>query len=249
MTDLGALIILIFAATLGLMLFVFLHVKPRMRKALMPIVPREQWTDAEYREYVRKTEERDQAGGGGLNWQAHCELQRMSERAADLATTLVSWRSQVAGLEADAARLQERAATALSAGDEPRARQLVADRRTVLARRDTLDEDIERGEATLDGYRREIAALESRLGEDFRRESIARARIDGARDTIRARQLMYGTLAEAAMARTERREREADLAEAELEALDMQNQPPSLAGALEELEIERDLQQLRGQPN
>jgi phage shock protein A len=217
-----------------------------MRKAVLPMVKREAWTDAEYRDYRRKLDTHGEAVSGSLTWQAHSELQRMTDGASRLAASLITWKEQVATLDADAARLQGRAAAVLASGDEGQAKQLLADRRAVLGRRASLKDDIDRSEATLDSYRREISALEGRLSDDLRRESLAKARIEGARDTIRARQLMYGTLAEAAMARREAREREATLAEAEVEALGMGSRD-TLAGELENLEIERDLDGLRAQ--
>ena len=102
-------------------------------------------------------------------------------------------------------RFVDQAAAALASGDESKARLLLSDRHAVQGRSSTLQEDIERSETTLDSYRREISALEDRLGTDFRRESLAQARIEGARTTIRARQLMHGTLAEAAMAKLEKK--------------------------------------------
>ena len=242
MADLGFL--LIFGGMLCLALYAGGALRRSVRKAILPMVKREEWTDAEYREYSRKLDKQDEAISGSLTWQAHSELQRMTDGASRLATSVIAWKSQIALLDADAARLQERAAGILASGDEGRAKQLLADRRAVLGRRASLQEDIDRSEATLDSYRREISALEGRLGDDLRRDSIAKARIDGARDTIRARQLMYGTLAEAAMARREAREREATLAEAEVDALDMGSKT-TLSDRFEDLEIERDLDTLR----
>ena len=215
-----------------------------VRKTSLPMVVREDWSSREYRDHLRKTQEWDQPMSGSLNWQAHCELQRMSDAASTLSASLIDWRTQLAGLEAEASRLEQRAAAALAADDERKARLLLTDRRAVKGRSATLQEDIERSETTLDSYRREISALEDRLGTDLRRESLAQARIEGARNTIRARQLMHGTLAEAAMAKLEKKEQEATLAEAKVEALDLAA-TSSLVGELEKLELERDLDALR----
>lgn len=247
MTELGALVLLVFGATLLLSAVVLGPLKRWVRKTLFPIVVRENWTSREYRDDLRTTRERGESMSGSLNWQAHSELQRMSDAASTLSTSQIDWRTQLAGLEAEASRLEERAAAALGSGDESKAKLLLADRRAVEGRCATLQDDIERSETTLDSYRREISALEDRLGTDFRRNSLAQARIEGARSTIRARQLMHGTLAEVAMAKLEKKEQEATLAEAKVEALDLAA-TPSLVGELEKLEIERDVEALRARP-
>lgn len=244
MDAIGLSILICFSAAVLSPLLVFGPLGRRVRKVIFRFVARENWTSREYQEDLRKTKDRDEAAFGSLNWQAHCELQRMSDAASALSASLINWRTQLGGLEAEASRLEERAAAALAAEDESKAKLLLADRRAVQGRYATLQEDIERSETTLDSYRREISALEDRLGTDFRRESLAQARIEGARNTIRARQLMYGTLAEAAMANLEKKEREATLAEAKVEALDIAAIPP-LVGELEKLELERDLDALR----
>lgn len=244
MNELGPFLWLVVTAALVFALLPLGPVHRWVRKTSLPMVVRENWTSREYQDYLRKTAERDEAMSGSLNWQAHCELQRMSEAASTLSTSLIDWRTQLAGLKAEASRLEERAAAALACNDESKARLLLADRRAVQGRYATLEEDIERSETTLDSYRREISALEDRLGTDFRRESLAQARIEGARNTIRARQLMYGTLAEAAMAKLEKKEQEATLAEAKVAALNLAATSP-LVGELDQLELERDLDALR----
>ena len=244
MDELTPFLWLVITAALLFALVPFGPVHRWVRKTSLPIVVRENWSSREYRDHLRKTQEWDQAMSGSLNWQAHCELQRMSDAASTLSASLIDWRTQLAGLEAEASRLEQRAAAALAADDERNARLLLADRRAVKGRFATLQEDIERSETTLDSYRREISALEDRLGTDFRRDSLAQARIEGARNTIRARQLMYGTLAEAAMAKLEKKEQEATLAEAKVEALDLAA-TNSLVGDLEKLELERDLDAMR----
>lgn len=244
MNEIGLAILIFFSAAVLSPILIFGPLRRRVRKLLFPLVVRENWSSREYQDHLRKTREHDEAMNGSLNWQAHCELQRMSDAASTLSTSLIDWRTQLTGLEAEASRLEERAAVALASGDESKAKLLLADRRAVQGRYSTLEEDIERSETTLDSYRREISALEDRLGTDFRRESLAQARIEGARTTIRARQLMYGTLAEAVMAKLEKKEQEATLAEAKVEALEIAATSP-LVGELEKLELDRDLDALR----
>lgn len=223
----------------------YLSLMRKARRAVMPLVAREHWTNAEYREHERKLAERDRlAGAGSLTWQAHNELKRMTDTAANLATKLVEWRRQHDAMTDEATLLEEQAAQALQAGDEAKARALVLNRRATEARQQAVARDIADSEATLDRYRREIAALENRLGDDMRRESIANARIAGARDTIRARQLLHGTLAEAAMAKLEEKEWCASVAEAEVEAYDMTTRP-ALDREIEALEVETELDRLK----
>ncbi len=216
----------------------------KARRRLMPMIARECWTDAEYAEYAARLDAKTLAPSGDLAWQAHCELQRLTDGAARLATNLNGWRAQARQMDDDLERKQEQAALALAEQKQDQARALIGERRLLQERRDRLAEDIDRSETTLAGYQREITALEGRLGDDFRQAALADARIAGARDTIRARQLMHGTLAEAAMARREQRERAAGLAEAEVEALDM-TERSALERDLERLEVDAELGALR----
>lgn len=244
MNAIGVAILICFSAAMLSLILIFGPVGRRVRKLVFPLVGRENWSSRDYSDDLRKAQDRDEAMSGSLNWQAHCELQRMSDAASTLSTSLIDWRTQLAGLKAEASRLEERAAAALASRDESRAKLLLTDRRAVQGRYATLQEDIERSETTLDSYRREISALEDRLAADFRRESLAQARVEGARTTIRARQLMHGTLAEAAMAKVAKKEQEANLAEANVEALDLAATTP-LVGELDRLELERELDALR----
>ncbi|WP_265564275.1 hypothetical protein [Sphingomicrobium arenosum] len=226
-------------ATLAWMGFGQLLAKARRR--VLPMVVREQWTDAEYRAWSKRIDSADaMAGSHGLAWQAQQELKRLTDNAARLGANITSWRAIERDLVRQASEMEADAANALAAGEEERARGLVTERRSLDRRHDALREDIAKGEETLSALCREIEALEGRIGDDFRREVLAQARIASARDTIRARQLVHGTLAEAAMAKAEARERAARLAEAQVEALDLG------AGCdLEALEVERDLDRLR----
>ncbi|MEM1051264.1 MAG: hypothetical protein AAGI28_04140 [Pseudomonadota bacterium] len=246
MFDFGWIIVFTFVAVIVLMPILLgpNAFNRRVRKSALPIVPREEWTDAEYQEYSRRLNEESKQINGGLTWQAHCELQRMTDRAAQIANSLLQWRDQIRLLDEDAAKLEQQAKTALATGDESKARQFLKDRRALIPWRAALEKDIEVSETTLAGYRREITELESRLSDDMRREAIASARLNGARDTIRARQLMYGTLAEAKMAKLERKEQAADLAEAKVDALNF-GKKVTLYDELEELELERDMEALR----
>jgi phage shock protein A len=191
----------------------------RVRRLLLPAIVREKWTADEVEYRSKRERERDQRDSGSLLWQMHLELERLTTNAASMITNRKTWHDQLDLLARQAADCTEQARLALACGQEDQARQALGERESLEARRAEIQTDVTRLDAVLAKCRRDMAELENRIADDLRRSTVAESRLTAARDSIRARQLVYGTLTEAAMARAERTEQEADLAEGAADAL------------------------------
>ena len=144
-----------------------------------------------------------------------------SERAS--ATELVSQATQRQQMLNDAEKAvadwDDKARLAVDKGRDDLARAAITERQHAAKRAESLRDEIARIDELLRGYQVEIRSLKTRLGEIYRRRSIAAARIDRAENSARAHELLNGNKWEEALPGFDSLDREADMAEARAEAM------------------------------
>lgn len=203
---------------------------------------RDIWTPAERRSFGRKLDAAAPVDGAKIIDEMSRELQRLKTHAADVEKNVTKWEQELQRIEAAQADWTERATLAVDKGRDLLARAALEQRQKLDARKAGLKADITRLEALLATYYKDIAALEQKTSDSIRLAVVAASRLEGAEDSRRARELVYGERTAAAMSDLEQVERAADLAEGQAESLTLTG-PPTMETEFAALEQEAKLDQ------
>jgi phage shock protein A len=210
--------------------------------------PADMWSREERRSFGRKLAAAPAVSTDAVVGEMQRELAKLIRNAAEVERNLTKWQAELHRIEAAQADWQDRAGLAVDKGRDQLARAALEQKAKLQPRADGLRADIARLEELLAGYRRDINVLEAKLSESIRRQVLAQSRLEGAEDSVRARELVFGQRTAAAFSNLEQVERAADLAEGKAEALTI-GAEPGLAGEFAALEsearLERELEALK----
>lgn len=213
----------------------------RLRQAILPMVPRDRWSAADRADRAAIERAREEEGGGLIS-QAQRELDRLTANVLSIKQQIIACDRQIEQVQAQATASTEQMRHALAAGDTREARRLVADVEVLEDRAKGVDRDRAELRVLYETARHEMLGYEAQIEDGMRRAALAQARLDTAHNSIRARRLADGSFKETAIARIERAEREAELAEAAAEALTLGDPDPlsrDFARLREQVDLER----------
>ena len=206
------------------------------------------WSPEERRGFGRKLAAAAPVSSNAVVGEMQRELGKLVRNAGEVDRNLTRWRGELARIEAAQADWQDRAGLAVDKGRDQLARAALDQKAKLDPRAEGLRADIARLDDLLAGYRLDIAALENKLSESIRRHVLAQSRLEGAEDSVRARELVFGERTAAALSNLDQVERAADLAEGQAEALAL-GADPGLAGEFAALEqqdaLEKELAALK----
>lgn len=212
--------------------------------------PADIWSPAERRSFGRKLATMPAVSADAVVGEMQRELTKLIRNAGDVDKNLAKWRGELHRIEAAQADWHGRAALAVDKGRDALAKAALAEKAKLDPRADGLRADIGRMEELARGYARDIGALEAKLSESMRRKVLAETRLEGAEDSVRARELVFGERTASAFSDFEHVERAADLAEGHAEALTLGSNP-GLAGEFAALEkqdaLDRELAALKAE--
>jgi len=210
---------------------------------LMPAPPAagsDIWTPAERRSFGRKLDGAAPVDGGKIIGEMQQQLGRLTAHAAEVERNLAKWEAELQRIDAAQADWTERATLAVDMGRDALARAALEQRQKLDARKIALKADMVRLEALLATYYKDIAALEQKTSDSIRLAVVASSRLEGAEDSVRTRELVFGERTAAALGNLEQVERAADLAEGRAEALVL-GAPRGLEGEFAALKREAEL--------
>lgn len=224
----------------------------RLVPSLPPSEPvsgdRDIWTSTERRSFGRKLDSAKPADGGQIIDEMSRELERLKAHAGDVERNVTRWEQELQRIEAAQADWTERATLAVDKGRDLLARAALEQRQKLDSRKAGIAADLSRLEALLATYYKDIATLEQKTSESIRLAVVTASRLEGAEDSRRARELIYGERTAAAMSDLEQVERAADLAEGQAEALALTG-PPTIetefAALQEEAKLDQALAELK----
>ena len=152
-------------------------------------------------------------------------LERERNGAADLLAQSADRHALLKDAEKSIASWDEKARTAIASNRDDLARAALTERFKATEWADGLRDEIGRIDDLLRGYQVDIRGLQTRLGEVYRRRSMADARIQRANTGVDAYALLKGDKWEQAAPGLDSLDRNADFAEARLEAMSLGSAP------------------------
>jgi len=206
------------------------------------------WTPDERRSFGRKLDSVQPVDGGKIIGEMQQQLTRLTAHAAEVERNLAKWEAELGRIDAAQADWTERATLAVDKGREALARAALEQRQKLDARKVALKADMARLEALLATYYKDIAVLEQKTSDSIRLAVVASSRLEGAEDSARARELVFGERTAAALSNLEQVERAADLAEGRAEALTLgapRNLEDEFAALKREAELDRALGEIK----
>lgn len=213
-------------------------------------VPDDLWTPQERRHFGRKLMANPVVSADAVVADMQRELSKLVGNAAEVEGNILKWQGELHRIELAQGDWHDRATLAIDKNRDQLARAALEQKAKLEPRAKGLREDIGRLDELLQGYRRDIGALEAKLSESVRRKVLAESRLEGAEDSVRARELVFGERTAAAMSTLHRVERAADLVEGQADALKL-GIDPGLVGEFAALEqqdkLDRELESLKQQ--
>lgn len=157
--------------------------------------------------------------------QMEVALRAARATVTDLDARIAGWRRSLDSLETAMAEWGERAQVAVQADREDLARLAIGERQAASAKASEIQGDLREIEQLRATSRGDIAELEERLSNTWRREVVVKSRMDVATSSLRARELLYGERTKDALAQLDALEQEAALTEGKAAAMRLGERP------------------------